>query len=107
MIYLGMGCIFEGLSMMIMTLPIVFPLMTGVGFDPVWLGVLVTVMIEIAVITPPVGLNLYVLLAITKQEVTLGEASRTTVPYWIILLGFVVIMNLFPAIVLYLPGLMN
>jgi C4-dicarboxylate transporter, DctM subunit len=106
-VYLVLGCIFEGLSMIIMTLPVVYPLMTGVGFDPVWLGVLITCMVEIAVITPPVGFNLYVLVAVTNQEVPIGAAARATLPYWIILLVLVVLFTLFPEIVLYLPNLMG
>lgn len=107
LIYLLLGCVFEGLSLMIMTLPIVYPLMTGFGFDPVWVGVLVTVMIEIALITPPVGLNLYVLTALTGQAVTLGEAARATVPFWLLLLAGIVILTIVPEIALLLPGLLR
>lgn len=104
-IYVLLGCVFDGLSLMIMTLPIVFPLLTGLGFDPIWIGVIITIMIEIGQVTPPVGLNLSVLAAITENEVSLGRAAIATVPYWLMLLLAVVILTLFPQVALFLPDL--
>ncbi len=104
LIYFILGCFFDGLSLMIMTLPLVFPLMTGLGFDPVWLGVIITMLIEIGAITPPVGVNLYVLLAISRGEVSLPAAARATVPYWAMLVLAILILTIFPGIALYLPG---
>lgn len=104
-IYLILGCFFDGLSMMIMTLPLVFPLLTGVGFDPVWLGVVVTLMIEVGMLTPPVGMNLFVLVGITGSEVTLGEAAKAALPYWLALLLGVFLLCLFPGIATWLPTL--
>ncbi|WP_421858535.1 TRAP transporter large permease [Oricola sp.] len=105
LVYLVLGCFFDGLSLMIMTLPIVVPLMTGLGYDAVWLGVIITIMIEIGQVTPPVGLNLSVLVSVTKEEVRLGEAARATMPYWLLLLFGVAILTAFPGIALTLPGL--
>lgn len=104
-IYLLLGCVFDGLSLMIMTLPIVFPLLTSLGFDPIWIGVIITIMIEIGQITPPVGLNLSVLAALTDNAVPLGRVAIATIPYWIILILAVVILTLFPQIALFLPDL--
>ncbi|MCK5516687.1 MAG: TRAP transporter large permease subunit [Desulfobulbaceae bacterium] len=104
-LYVVLGCIFDGLSLMIMTLPLVFPLLTGYGFDPIWIGVIITIMIEIGQVTPPVGLNLSVLSAITNNEVSLGRVAIATIPYWFILLLSVVILTFFPIIALYLPEL--
>jgi tripartite ATP-independent transporter DctM subunit len=105
-IYLILGCFFDGLSMMIMTLPLVFPLMTGVGFDPVWLGVVVTLMIEIGMLTPPVGMNLFVLVGITHGEVDLASAAKAAIPYWLALLLGVLLLCIFPGIATWLPGVM-
>ncbi len=105
-VYLVLGCFFDGLSLMVMTLPVVFPLMTKLGFDPIWLGVIITIMIEIGQITPPVGLNLSVLTVLTKGEVSLGRAAQAAVPYWVILLLAVGILTLFPAIATFLPNLL-
>ena len=104
LIYLILGCFFDGLSLMIMTLPIVVPLMTGLGYDVIWLGVIITVMIEIGQVTPPVGLNLSVLVSVTKEDVSLGDAALATVPYWLILLVGVAILTALPQIALFLPG---
>jgi len=103
--YLVLGCFFDGISLMLMTLPIVFPVMTGVGFDPVWLGVIVTILIEVGMLTPPVGMNLYVLSGITENRVTLLQAAWASLPYWLILLLGVAILTAFPLIALLLPGL--
>ena len=103
-IYLVLGCFFDGLSLMIMTLPIVVPLMVGLGYDAIWLGVIITVMIEIGQVTPPVGLNLSVLVSITKEKVSLGEAAVAAMPYWLILLLGVAILTVVPQIVLFLPS---
>ncbi len=103
LVYLVLGCFFDGLSLMIMTLPIVFPLMTGLGFHPIWLGVVITIMIEIGQVTPPVGLNLSVLVSVTKEEVTLGSAALATMPYWLLLLLGVALLTAMPQLALYLP----
>jgi tripartite ATP-independent transporter DctM subunit len=105
--YLILGCFFDGISLLLMTIPLVFPVMTGLGFDAVWLGVIITILIEIGMLTPPVGINLFVLVAITENEVSLAEAAKATIPYWIFLLGGVVILTVFPEIALYLPSLMD
>jgi len=101
--YVLLGCLFDGLSLMVMTLPIVFPLLTGLGFDPIWLGVIVTILIEIGQVTPPVGLNLSVIVAVTNHEIGLGKTALATVPYWLLLLLGILVLTLFPDLVLYLP----
>ena len=89
---------------MIMTLPILMPLMIGLGYDPIWLGVIITIMIEIGQVTPPVGLNLSVLVSVTKEKVSLGETALATMPYWLILLFGIGILTLAPEIALFLPS---
>lgn len=101
--YLVLGCFFDGLSLMVMTLPVVFPLMTQLGFDPIWLGVIITILIEIGQLTPPVGLNLSVLTVMTNGEITLGRAALAATPYWLLLLLSILILTLFPAIATFLP----
>jgi len=105
LIYLLLGMIFDGLSMMVMTLPVVFPLLTGLGFDPIWLGVVVTIMIEVGMLTPPVGMNLFVLVGLTNREVTLGEAAVGALPYWILLLVGLLLLTIAPGIATWLPAL--
>ena len=105
LLYLVLGMVFDGLSMMIMTLPIVFPLLVGVGYDPVWLGVVITLLIEIGMITPPVGMNIFVVIGMTNGQVRLGEGALAALPYWLILLAMIGLVTAFPGIVLWLPGL--
>ena len=104
-IYIVLGTVFDGLSMMIMTLPIVFPLLVGMGHDPVWLGVLITLLIEIGMLTPPVGMNIFVLTGMTGGQVRLGQAALAALPYWLALLSLIALIVAFPQIVLWLPGL--
>ncbi len=105
LIYFLMGMIFDGLSMMVMTLPVVFPLMTGLGYDPIWLGVVITILIEIGMLTPPVGMNLFVLVGISKHQVNLAEASVGAVPYWALLLLGLALMTAVPGIATWLPSI--
>lgn len=104
--YLILGCFFDGLSLMIMTLPVVFPLLTGLGFDPIWVGVIITIVIEIGQVTPPVGLNLSVLTSLTRGDVPLGRVAVATIPYWVIHLLAIGLLVLFPAIALYVPNVL-
>jgi len=104
-LYVLLGCVLDGISLMLLTLPFVFPLMTGLGFDPVWLGVFITLMIEIGMITPPIGVNLFVLNAISRGELRLGQIAMATLPYWMLLLTAVGLILVFPMIVLWLPSL--
>ncbi|MDQ7729535.1 TRAP transporter large permease [Halomonas sp. SpR8] len=100
-IYIVLGCFFDGISLLLMTLPITFPMITSLGFDPIWFGIIVTLLIEIGMITPPVGLNLFVLSSISKNEVDLTAAAKASLPYWLILLGAVGLFTLFPNIILW------
>jgi C4-dicarboxylate transporter, DctM subunit len=95
----------EELSVMIILLPILFPLITGLGFDPVWFGVIMVVWLEIGFITPPVGLNLFVIQGLMPgtgaREVTVG-----TTPYVVIMILLVIMLFAFPDLALWLPGQM-
>ena len=107
LMYLVLGCFFDGVSLMLMTIPLAYPVMTGVGFDPIWLGVIITILIEVGMLTPPVGMNLFVLTAITNNEVTLGEAAKASIPYWLLLLFGVLVLTIFPGIALWPTGFMD
>ncbi|MBD3894900.1 TRAP transporter large permease [Halomonas sp. ML-15] len=100
-IYIVLGCFFDGISLLLMTLPITFPMIIGLGFDPIWFGIVVTLLVEIGMITPPMGLNLFVLTSISKNEVDLTTAAKASLPYWLILLGAVGLFTLFPELILW------
>lgn len=104
-LYLVLGCFFDGISLLLMTVPIMYPVLMASGFDPVWTGVIITILIEIGMITPPVGMNLFVLTALTNGEVSLGRAAVAAIPFWLTLLAGIVLFTWIPSIVLWLPDL--
>lgn len=99
-IYLLLGCFFDGIALMLLTLPFVTPLLAAYGFSPIWLGVYITIMIEIGLIHPPLGVNLYVLAAITRQEVPIGAIAWAAAPYWLLLLVGTATITIFPNLLL-------
>lgn len=103
LLYLFMGIFFDGISLMLTTVPFIFPVMVAAGFDPVWIGIFVTIMIEIGMLTPPVGVNLFVMLSIARNQVTMNQLGRECLPYWIMLLVGTALMTIFPDIALFLP----
>jgi len=105
-LYLVLGCFFGPLEMLLITLPFTFPLVVGLGYDPVWYGVVLVILIEIGLLTPPVGINLYVVMAISKGKVSLGEAAAACTPYWLIMTAFLIVITIYPQIVLFLPRLL-
>jgi len=104
LLYLVLGCFLDGASIMILTLPIIMPLTRSLGFDGVWFGVVLTILLEIALLTPPVGMNLYVLQKISKAD--FPQLVRATIPYWVMDLGVIALLTACPALVLWLPGKM-
>jgi len=100
--YVLLGTVLEGLSMIVMTLPITLPLVTAAGYDPIWFGVFVVLVVEMAQITPPVGFNLFVIQGMTGEP--LGRITRAAFPFFLIMLGFAILLALFPDIVLFLPS---
>jgi C4-dicarboxylate transporter, DctM subunit len=92
----------EELSVMIILLPILFPLVTGLGFDPVWFGIIMVVWLEIGLITPPVGLNLFVIQNMMRG-MTAAEVTRGTTPYVMMMILLVALLFLFPDLALWLP----
>ncbi|MBM3505721.1 MAG: TRAP transporter large permease [Alphaproteobacteria bacterium] len=103
LLYFALGCVLDGLGMLLITLPIIFPLVIGLGYDPVWFGIVLVMLMEIGMLTPPLGFNLFVLMAIARG--TLGEVARACVPYWVLFLGGLALVTLVPDIVLFLPRL--
>nr|WP_319483084.1 TRAP transporter large permease subunit [uncultured Cohaesibacter sp.] len=102
--YLGLGFILDGNSIVVMSLPIALPLAQQAGFDPVWFGIYLVLMVEMAQVTPPVGFNLFVLQGISGQPI--GYVARAALPFFFLMLLGVVILALFPQIALWLPNLL-
>ena len=103
LLYLLLGCMLEALSLIVTTIPIVFPLVIGLGFDPVWLGIFLTLMAELALITPPVGMNLYVVQGIRGPGRGIGDVMVGVMPF-VLILGLVTILVVYvPELALWLP----
>jgi len=102
-IYVVLGFFIETLSLMVVTIPIIVPLVVAQGYDPIWFGILMIVLIEMALITPPVGLNLYVVQGARKSG-KMSDVMLGTIPYVIAMLFMVGALIAFPAIALFLPS---
>lgn len=102
--YLVLGCFLETLSMMIGTIPIVYPLITALGIDPVWFGIFLVVMCEMALITPPVGMNLYVVQGVRRHG-SIVDVIQGTMPFLLMMFVLVVLLIYLPDIALWLPRL--
>ncbi|MFI5445865.1 TRAP transporter large permease [Polaromonas sp. UC242_47] len=100
--YLVLGCFMETLSMMITTIPIVAPIMIGMGYDPIWLGILIIVLVELALITPPVGLNLFVVQSLRKTG-SMNAVIVGSLPFVAAMFVMILLLSLFPDLALWLP----
>jgi tripartite ATP-independent transporter DctM subunit len=103
--YLILGCFLDALAMVVGTIPIVFPIVVALGIDPVWFGIFLVIMAELALITPPVGMNLYVVQGV-RGEGNILDVIIGVLPFLVIMLLLVVILWFFPAVAMWLPGLM-
>ena len=104
-LYLILGCLVDGFSMIVMTAPVVIPLIAAAKFDPVWFGIYLVLMIELAQVTPPVGFNLFVISGLNDDSlVTIAKAAF---PFFLLMLLATFLITVFPEIVLYLPNKMK
>jgi tripartite ATP-independent transporter DctM subunit len=103
-IYLFLGCILDSAGIIILTIPIVYPLIKTLGINPIWFGVYFTVLIEIGLITPPVGLNVYVLAGVS--DIPMETIFRGIIPFFFIFLFFLLLLIIFPNMALWLPSMM-
>jgi tripartite ATP-independent transporter DctM subunit len=105
-IYIFLGCIMDTLAMLLLTLPIIFPTIIALGFDPIWFGVIIVIVVEMALITPPIGMNVFVISGIAP-DVPLSDIFRGIIPFFLSLIVTLVILIAFPQIALFLPGAMG
>lgn len=99
--YAVLGCVLDGLSSIVMTLPITLPLVIAAGFDKIWFGIFVVIVVEMAQITPPVGFNLFVIQGLTGENI--GRIAKATIPFFLIMAGMAILIAIFPDIVMFLP----
>lgn len=102
--YIILGCMLDGFSMIVMSLPLALPLIKAAGFDPLWFGIYLIIMIEVAQITPPVGFNLFVINGLVNEDVF--KIALYALPSFLIIILIVVVITLYPEIVLALPNMM-
>ena len=106
LIYIVLGTVMEELTMVLLTIPLFFPIVTSLGFDPVWFGVLIVMIVQIGLISPPVGMNLFVINALLPG-VSLGSIFRGCWPFVLIMVGVLGLLLAFPQLSLWLPSLMK
>ena len=105
LIYILLGCVFESMSMILLTVPIFAPLVHTLGFDLIWFGILVVVVTEISLITPPIGLNVFVLKGVIK-DVPVSTIFRGVTPFWIVDIIRLGLIAFIPSLALFLPSMM-
>jgi tripartite ATP-independent transporter DctM subunit len=105
--YFLLGMFMDVLSMMVATIPVTFPIVTALGVDPVWFGIFIVLMCELGMITPPVGMNLFVVHGIRPDRGSIRDAMVGALPYVIILLAFTMLMILVPGLATWLPAQMR
>ncbi len=103
--YVILGCLLDGFSIVVMTLPIALPMVTAAGFDPIWFGIYLILMVEVSQITPPVGFNLFVIQGLTGEPIV--KVARYALPFFFLMLLTTAILTIFPQIALFLPNLMT
>lgn len=100
--YAILGCVLEGMSSIVMTLPITLPLVLAAGFDKIWFGIFLVVVVEMAQITPPVGFNLFVIQGMTGESI--GRIALATIPFFLIMVGLAILITVWPEMVTFLPN---
>ncbi|MGB4112772.1 MAG: TRAP transporter large permease subunit, partial [Yoonia sp.] len=105
LVYLVLGCFLEGFAMLVLTLPIFFPVVLELGIDPIWFGVLVVLPLEMGLISPPVGINVFIVKSVAPN-VSLSHIFRGVAPFWLAMLVTLIILIAFPQLSLFLPDTM-
>jgi len=102
LMYLVLGCLMDAMAMVILTVPIVFPVVTSLGFDPIWFGIVIVMTVELGLIHPPVGMNVFVIKSVIK-DVNMSTIFIGVLPFVVTDLIRLVILILFPLLATWLP----
>jgi TRAP-type C4-dicarboxylate transport system permease large subunit len=103
--YIVLGCFLDGISMVVLTMGVILPTVQKAGIDPLWFGIFIVLVVEMAQITPPVGFNLFVMQGMTKREI--GWIAKVTLPFFFLMIAAVGLIYLVPEIVTFLPQQMR
>ncbi len=104
--YVILGCFMDPLAMMIVTVPITGPMVVDAGFDPVWFGIVIVLLCETALVTPPIGMNLFVVQGVRRRG-TIGDVMVGVLPFVLCLFAAIALVIAFPGIALFLPRLLG
>jgi tripartite ATP-independent transporter DctM subunit len=105
LMYLVLGCLMDSMAMVILTVPIIFPVVTALGFDPIWFGVIIVMTVELGLIHPPVGMNVFVIKSVVK-DVSFSTIFKGVIPFILTDITRLIILIAFPVIALWLPSRM-
>ncbi|HOP90691.1 MAG TPA: TRAP transporter large permease subunit, partial [Ottowia sp.] len=97
-----LGCFLDGISMVVLTMGVILPTVQAAGFDLIWFGIFIVIVVEMAQITPPVGFNLFVLQGMTKKDI--AYIARVTMPFFLLMCAMVLLLWFFPGIATWMPG---
>ena len=100
--YVVLGCFLDGISMVVLTMGVILPTVQAAGFDLIWFGIFIVIVVEMAQITPPVGFNLFVLQGMTKKDI--AYIARVTMPFFLLMCAMVLMLWFFPGIATWMPG---
>ncbi len=109
LVYFIGGCFMDSLALVMLTIPIFFPIVVDLGYDPIWFGIIIVMVTEMGVITPPVGINVYVVFGVARSlpgGMSLESIFKGILPFMVAVLAGIIILFIFPQIILYLPDLM-
>ena len=104
-IYLFLGCFLDAISMMVLTMPVIYPVILALGFNPIWFGVIAVLMMEAGLITPPMGLNIFTVAGVAK-DVPIETIFRGVAPFLLSIFAIVILITMFPKLALFLPNMM-
>src|SRR5204863_1879771 len=104
--YFVLGCLLDSLAMILLTIPIVFPIISALGYDPIWFGIIIVMVVELGLITPPIGMNVFVIKGIAR-DVPLYTIFRGVTPFIVAQVILIFLLIAFPEIALWLPSTMQ
>ena len=103
--YLVLGCLMDAMAMIILTIPIIFPVIVALGFDPIWFGVIIVMTVELGLIHPPVGMNVFVIKSVV-QDVSFSTIFKGVIPFIVTDIIRLIVLIAFPILALWLPSKM-
>jgi C4-dicarboxylate transporter DctM subunit len=105
LIFIVFGCLIDSLALVLLFTPIFFPVVSSIGFDPLWFGVIIVIVMQQGMMTPPIGMSCFIINAVA-EDVPLSSVFKGVLPFWIATILIIIVLIAFPQIALFLPGVM-